>query len=270
MSLLGVEEAVVDEEPSLAELAHRVDEATAALESLAPEARERAEAVKAAIEAFHRPALVAIVQALKADPRGKELLFELVDDPAVLAVLSLHGIVRTPPPAGAKGASPAPSSATGPTTTFIPLSSLGRRAPARAAPAAPAPASSPEPSAGAGRAERPVKPDPAAGWVPGPALAEVPVGTMLRFDVVVGATASPSKFLVTNVAGRPAVFRNACVHQGRPLDGGRLEAGVLVCPWHGFRYDAATGECLSSPGSRLDAVASLVHRDHVWLRASNG
>ncbi len=249
MALLGVEEAVVDEEPSLAELAHRVDEATAALESLAPEARERAEAVKAAIEAFHRPALVAIVQALKADPRGKELLFELVDDPAVLAVLSLHGIVRTPPPAGAKGASPAPSRATGPTTTFIPLSSLGRRAPARAVPAAP---------------------DPAAGWVPGPALAEVPVGTMLRFDVVVGATASPSKFLVTNVAGRPAVFRNACVHQGRPLDGGRLEAGVLECPWHGFRYDAATGECLSSPGSRLDAVACLVHRDHVWLRASNG
>ena len=256
--------------PSLAELAHRVDEATAALESLAPEARERAEAVKAAIEAFHRPALVAIVQALKADPRGKELLFELVDDPAVLAVLSLHGIVRTPPPAGAKGASPAPPGATGPTTTFIPLSSLGRRAPARAVPSVPAPASSPEPSAGAGRTERPVKPDPAAGWVPGPALAEVPVGTMLRFDVVVEATAAPSKFLVTNAAGRPAVFRNACVHQGRPLDGGRMEGGAVVCPWHGFRYDAATGECLSSPGSRLDPVASTVHGGHVWLRASNG
>jgi len=264
-----VEEAEVDEGPSLAELAHRVDEATAALESLAPEARERAEAVKAAIEAFHRPALVAIVQALRADPRGKELLFELVDDPAVLAVLSLHGIVRTPPPAGAKGASssPAAPSATGPTTTFIPLSSLGRRAPARAVPAAPAPASSPEPSAGARRAG---PPDPAAGWVPGPSLAEVPAGTMLRFDVVAGATAAPSSFLVTNVAGTPAAFRNACVHQGRPLDGGRLDGGILACPWHTFRYDAATGECLSSPGSRLDAVACMVHRDHVWLRATNG
>ncbi|MEZ5408296.1 MAG: Rieske (2Fe-2S) protein [Acidimicrobiales bacterium] len=245
----GVAPSAVDEDgPSLAELAHRVDEAAAALESLAPEARERAEAVKAAIEAFHRPALVAIVQALKADPRGKELLFELVDDPAVLAVLSLHGIVRTPPPAGAKGASsPAPPSAPGPTTTFIPLSSLGRRAPARTE-----------------------RPDPAAGWVPGPARAEVPVGTMLRFDVVAGATAVPSSFLVTNVAGRPAAFRNACVHQGRPLDGGRLDNGVLVCPWHGFRYDAAAGECLSSPGSRLDAVACAVHGDRIWLRATNG
>lgn len=257
--------ATIDEGPSLAELAHRVDEATAALESLAPEARERAEAVKAAIEAFHRPALVAIVQALKADPRGKELLFELVDDAAVLAVLSLHGIVRTPPPAGAKGASA--SASTGPTATFIPLSSLGRRAPARAAPAAPAPAPSLEPSAGAGRAERP---DPAAGWAPGPAVADVPMGTMLRFDVVIGATAAPSSFLVINVAGTPAAFRNACVHQGRPLDGGRLVDGVLTCPWHGFRYDAATGECLSSPGSRLDAVACVVHSDHIWLRVSNG
>ncbi len=239
-------EAAVDEGPSLAELAQRVDEAAAALESLAPEARERAEAVKAAIEAFHRPALVAIVQALKADPRGKELLFELVDDPAVLAVLSLHGIVRAPAPAPSAPAGAAPA---GPTTTFIPLSSLGRRAPARADPAAP---------------------DPAAGWVPGPARAEVPVGTILRFDVVAGATAAPSSFLVTNVAGRPAAFRNACVHQGRPLDGGRLDGGVLACPWHGFRYDAATGECLSSPGSRLDAVACMVHRDHIWLRATNG
>lgn len=242
---------LVDEGPSLAELAHRVDEATAALESLAPEARERAEAVKAAIEGFHRPALVAIVQALKADPRGKELLFELVDDPAVLAVLSLHGIVRTPPPAGSRPG-PAPAGSAGPTTTFIPLSALGRRAPA---------------GADTGRAERP---DPAAGWVPGPALAEVPVGTMLRFDVVAGATAAPSSFLVTNAAGTPAAFRNACVHQGRPLDGGRLDGGVLVCPWHGFRYDVATGDCLSSPGSRLDAVACVVHRDHIWLRATNG
>ena len=106
-------------------------------------------------------------------------------------------------------------------------------------------------------------------------VAEVPTGTMLRFDVVAGATAAPSSFLVTNAAGRPAAFRNACVHQGRPLDGGRVEGDgidglVLVCPWHGFRYDAATGDCLSSPGSRLDAVACTVHRDHIWLRATNG
>ena len=91
---------------------------------------------------------------------------------------------------------------------------------------------------------------------------------MLRFDVVVAA--SPSSFLVTNVGGEPAAFRNACSHQGRPLDGGLLDDGVLICPWHGFRYDAATGDCLSSPGSRLEAVPCLVDGDRIWLRASGG
>jgi hypothetical protein len=78
-------------------LAASADAAIAALGGLEPAAREKAEAVKEAIEAFHRAGLTAIVKALKADPRGKELLFALVDDPTVYALLTLHGIVRQPP-----------------------------------------------------------------------------------------------------------------------------------------------------------------------------
>lgn len=114
-------------EPTLAELAQRVDEAIAGIGALEPEARERAEAVKAAIEGFHRPALLAVVRTLRADPRGKELLFELVDDPAVRAVLSLHGIIKPPP-----APEPAPTSPCAQPSgeSFIPLSSVGRRRPA--------------------------------------------------------------------------------------------------------------------------------------------
>ncbi|HEY6797184.1 MAG TPA: NifU family protein, partial [Kineosporiaceae bacterium] len=36
-------------------------------------------------------------RALRSDPRGKELLFELVDDPVVYALLTMHGIVRADP-----------------------------------------------------------------------------------------------------------------------------------------------------------------------------
>jgi Fe-S cluster biogenesis protein NfuA/nitrite reductase/ring-hydroxylating ferredoxin subunit len=78
-------------------LAGRVDRAVAAARQLDDAARDVALEVKDATEAFHREALVTIVQHLKADPRGKELLFELVDDEAVYGLLTLHGIVRTPP-----------------------------------------------------------------------------------------------------------------------------------------------------------------------------
>jgi nitrite reductase/ring-hydroxylating ferredoxin subunit len=37
-----------------------------------------------------------------------------------------------------------------------------------------------------------------------------------------------------------------CPHQGLPLDCEPDAGGVMTCPWHGYRFDARTGECLSS------------------------
>lgn len=83
----------------LESLAARVDHAIEALGGLDASARERADEVRAAIEAFHRVGLTTIVKRLRDDPRGKELLFELVDDPGVRALLAMHGIIRSAPTA---------------------------------------------------------------------------------------------------------------------------------------------------------------------------
>lgn len=32
-----------------------------------------------------------------------------------------------------------------------------------------------------------------------------------------------------------------CMHQGGPLARGRLMDGTVVCPWHGWQYELATG-----------------------------
>ena len=34
-----------------------------------------------------------------------------------------------------------------------------------------------------------------------------------------------------------------CPHEGGPLDEGWLEAGAVICPWHGFDFDVGTGRC---------------------------
>jgi Fe-S cluster biogenesis protein NfuA/nitrite reductase/ring-hydroxylating ferredoxin subunit len=47
--------------------------------------------------------------------------------------------------------------------------------------------------------------------------------------------------LLARVDGEVYAFRNACPVDGRPIDGGRLAEGVLVCPWHNCAYDARTG-----------------------------
>ncbi len=42
--------------------------------------------------------------------------------------------------------------------------------------------------------------------------------------------------------GRYAALDGRCAHQGGPLFEGTLEAGKLICPWHGWGYDPFTGE----------------------------
>lgn len=36
-----------------------------------------------------------------------------------------------------------------------------------------------------------------------------------------------------------------CPHQGLPLNGEPDGEGVMTCPWHGYRFDARSGQCLS-------------------------
>lgn len=273
-------------ETGLERAARRVDEALAAVDRLDSDGRAAALELRGAIEAFHKDALVHVVRTLRADPRGKELLFELIDDPGVHAVLALHGIVRPSVMARAEVALAAVrpylqshggdvelvevvggvahvrllgtcngcsmSAATlrdgveealvggveeitaiqvrddEPTPAFIPLGSVGRKE---------------------------------SGWVAGPVAEAVPVGGMVRFDV------GEDSFIITNVGNRLAAFRNECVHQGMSLDGGCIDEGVLVCPWHGFRYDASTGECLSAPGAQLRQVPLRVEGGQVSIRA---
>lgn len=32
-----------------------------------------------------------------------------------------------------------------------------------------------------------------------------------------------------------------CAHQGGPIAEGKVEAGCVTCPWHGWQYELATG-----------------------------
>jgi nitrite reductase/ring-hydroxylating ferredoxin subunit len=32
-----------------------------------------------------------------------------------------------------------------------------------------------------------------------------------------------------------------CPHQGGPLGKGRLQGGIVTCPWHGWQFDVRTG-----------------------------
>jgi nitrite reductase/ring-hydroxylating ferredoxin subunit len=52
--------------------------------------------------------------------------------------------------------------------------------------------------------------------------------------------------------GRWYVTDARCPHNGGPLDQGWIRDGtVLTCPWHFYRFDLASGDCLTAGGYRL-------------------
>jgi Fe-S cluster biogenesis protein NfuA/nitrite reductase/ring-hydroxylating ferredoxin subunit len=275
-------------EPTFEELAARVDAAVSAVASMDISSRATADELRAAVEAFHRDALVAIVRHLRADDHGRELLFQLVDLPSVHAVFALHGIIKAPLMTRAMTAldSVRPylqshggdvelveiregvafvrlqGSCNGCSMSAITLregveealvSGVDEITAIDVLPTEPTEASIPLTAIG----RKPTD----TGWVPGPATDDIADGAMVRFDV------DDDSFVITNIGNRFAVFRNECVHQGMTLDGGSIDENTLTCPWHGFRFDATTGECLSSPGAQLQQVPLRIEDRRVWVRA---
>lgn len=80
---------------------------------------------------------------------------------------------------------------------------------------------------------------------------------------------------VFNIGGEFHAYPNWCAHQGGPLCEGMLsgtvegeydrdeletelewcrEGEILSCPWHGWEFDATTGECLVDKGCRLRSI----------------
>ncbi|CAA0130483.1 Fe/S biogenesis protein NfuA [Mycolicibacterium vanbaalenii] len=282
-------------------LATRVDAAVAALGDLEPTAKAAAEELKAALEDIHRAGLVTIVQRMRADDGARPLLFDLVDDPVVRMLLTLHGIIRPDSMTLAGRALEAvrpqlhshggdvnlvriedgvalvrlEGACNGCSMSSVTLRELVEKALLQGVPSISAVEVLPgEPSPTVisveavltGRGGVDVE---AEGWVRvGPAEAVSP-GELTGHHLV-GVTGTQADVIVVNLDQRFAAYRNECAHEALPLDNAVIDAaaGTLTCPWHGFCYDAVSGECLSAPGAQLEQLPLRVDDGDIWVRVS--
>ena len=60
-------------------------------------------------------------------------------------------------------------------------------------------------------------------------------------------TASGQEYLVTQQDGVFHVYQHKCPHRGGPLSKGRLQDGIVTCPWHSSKFDLRTGKLMSGP-----------------------
>lgn len=82
-------------------------------------------------------------------------------------------------------------------------------------------------------------------WVVACASGEVQQGALKRLRLDNG-----DPIVLTRLANQQAVaFHNECPHFKGPLGSGRLHGDSIVCPWHFFRFDLATGAAAGTDAS---------------------
>ena len=109
--------------------------------------------------------------------------------------------------------------------------------------------------------------DPAAeGWVRVGPAANLPVDEITVATVT--EAGRPAELIVVNLGQRLSAYRNECAHEALPLNEAVLDIsnGTLTCPWHGFCFDATSGECLSAPGAQLEQLPLRIDDGDVWVR----
>ena len=59
--------------------------------------------------------------------------------------------------------------------------------------------------------------------------------------------AGGKRIALFNRDGAYHAIEDTCPHRGGPLSEGQVEGNVVICPWHGAKFDITTGEVLGPP-----------------------
>ena len=76
-------------------------------------------------------------------------------------------------------------------------------------------------------------------------MADLPEGAAMTVD------AAGRPVALSNVDGKVYATSNTCPHQGGPLGEGDLDGTSITCPWHAFRFEVATGQCVNQPALKV-------------------
>jgi nitrite reductase (NADH) small subunit len=70
---------------------------------------------------------------------------------------------------------------------------------------------------------------------------------------------------VANIGGSVTAMENVCLHRGGPLGQGTVEGGKVVCPWHGWQWDPATGAAVHNSNAKLSIYALKIENGEVLI-----
>ncbi len=73
---------------------------------------------------------------------------------------------------------------------------------------------------------------------------------------------------VFRVDGQIVAIDAQCPHEGGPLQDGMIEQGCIVCPWHNYKFDLASGRCQTEPDLKVNRYPTSILDGVVWVDAN--
>jgi nitrite reductase (NADH) small subunit/3-phenylpropionate/trans-cinnamate dioxygenase ferredoxin subunit len=65
--------------------------------------------------------------------------------------------------------------------------------------------------------------------------------------------------------GRYFAIDDVCPHMGASLSDGHVEAGIVTCPWHAWRFRLADGAWADNPRIKIGCYAVRVVNDEIQV-----
>ena len=90
-------------------------------------------------------------------------------------------------------------------------------------------------------------------------LSAMPPGTVREAEI------GGRYYAVCNVAGTIHALDGTCPHRGGPVGQGALDGANLVCPWHAWEFDCASGAYDYDPTIKLKRFAVKVEGGDIFL-----
>jgi nitrite reductase/ring-hydroxylating ferredoxin subunit len=75
------------------------------------------------------------------------------------------------------------------------------------------------------------------------------------------------KIALTRIGEEVFAVQDACPHFNGPLSDGivSMDRKELICPWHRFRFDLATGCSVTNPDLKVPTYPVIVEDGHVFV-----
>ena len=87
----------------------------------------------------------------------------------------------------------------------------------------------------------------------------------IRPGWVMEARVGEDTFAIIHAGGEIRAFAGSCPCTGGPLGKGAIRENLLVCPWHGWRFDCASGVSAYDPSVCIRRVPVKIEGDDILI-----